>query len=420
MEVLYKKCYNNSRLEVLMQHKTSSKEFEDFGNVYEAPINMNENNMISIEQYIPAKRYADVLLYFNEEVCIELQSGLAVMLVSFTPDVKDIKLFAVHRFIKLKPNIYFNIMSVSPNSSYKIITHANYKFSSHTLEPPYKFNRILPTIHINEILGYYYSIRNSGYRFKGERHNYYELTFIDRGSLITEVEGKTYTLNEKDILIYTPGQFHTQSIEKGSSCSYVTIIFDMKIFVENNTANNDEFINNRIFGYDKKIYNLINSFVQESSTQIPYMNSLMLCLLQEIIIRLLQLPFLKNINSTEKNDKPASPVHKHYQDELLEKILDFINDSIYEPITIFEICQKFSLSRSSLQILFKENMDTTPKKYIINMKLEKSCQMIREEKYTISNIALLLGFNSIHYFSRAFTQKYSISPSEYAKQMLKI
>ena len=54
------------------------------------------------------------------------------------------------------------------------------------------------------------------------------------------------------------------------------------------------------------------------------------------------------------------------------------------------------------------------------MKLEKSCQMIREEKYTISNIALLLGFNSIHYFSRAFTQKYSISPSEYAKQMIKM
>ena len=403
-----------------MQHKTSSIEFEDFGSVYDHPIDISKQNIISIEQYIPAKRYADILLYFHEEVCIELQSGMAVILVSFTPDVKDIKLFAVHRFIRLKPNIYFNIMSVSPTASYKIITHDNYKFGSNTLEPPYKFNRILPNIHINEILGYYYSIRTSGYKFKGERHNYYELTFVDRGNLITEVEGTTYTLNEKELIIYTPGQFHTQSIEKGSSCSYVTIIFDMKIFIENNTANNDEFINNKIFSYDKKIYNLINAFVQESSSQIPYMNSLMLCLLQEIIIRLLQLPFLKNINYSEKNDKPSSAIHKHYQDELLEKILDFINESIYEPITIFEICQKFSLSRSSLQILFKENMDTTPKKYIINLKLEKSCQMIREEKYTISNIALMLGFNSIHYFSRAFTQKYSISPSEYAKQMLKI
>ena len=86
-------------------------------------------------------------------------------------------------------------------------------------------------------------------------------------------------------------------------------------------------------------------------------------------------------------------------------------------MTVAEICQKFSLSRSSLQILFKENLQQTPKRYISELKLEKSCQLIREGKYTISEIALMLGFNSIHYFSRAFTQKYNIAPSEYAKQI---
>ncbi|HIR96393.1 MAG TPA: helix-turn-helix domain-containing protein, partial [Candidatus Merdisoma faecalis] len=53
------------------------------------------------------------------------------------------------------------------------------------------------------------------------------------------------------------------------------------------------------------------------------------------------------------------------------------------------------------------------------MKLEKSRQMICENKYTISEIALMLGFNSIHYFSRAFTQKYHMAPSEYSKTLYK-
>ena len=88
-------------------------------------------------------------------------------------------------------------------------------------------------------------------------------------------------------------------------------------------------------------------------------------------------------------------------------------------MTIAELCQKFSMSRSSLQILFKENMDISPKKYINEMKLEKSRQMICENKYTISEIALMLGFNSIHYFSRAFTQKYHMAPSEYSKTLYK-
>ena len=171
---------------------------------------------------------------------------------------------------------------------------------------------------------------------------------------------------------------------------------------------------NKVFGYDKKIHTLIKTFVSESTSQIPYMNSLMLCLLQETIIRLLQYQFIG-----KRNEKPTTNARQHYQDELLEKILSYIDETIYEPLSIADICQKFSLSRSSLQILFNENLNQSPKKYINELKLEKSRQMICENKYTISEIALILGFNSIHYFSRAFTQKYHMAPSEYSNSLFK-
>ena len=45
--------------------------------------------------------------------------------------------------------------------------------------------------------------------------------------------------------------------------------------------------------------------------------------------------------------------------------------------------------------------------------------MIYEGRYTISEIALMMGFNSIHYFSRAFTQRYGIAPSEYSKTLFR-
>lgn len=221
-----------------------------------------------------------------------------------------------------------------------------------------------------------------------------------------------YELRENELIIYGPGQFHRQEIPVGESCSYVTIIFDMESIIFDDNDSGYDVILNKIFGYNKKIQTLIKDFVNESSSQIPYMNSLMLCLLQETIIRLLQSEFIGH-----KENHPVTEVRQHYQDELLNKILSYINETITEPITVAEICQKFSLSRSSLQILFKENLQQTPKKYISELKLEKSCQLIRESKYTISEIALMLGFNSIHYFSRAFTQKYNMSPSEYAKQL---
>lgn len=44
--------------------------------------------------------------------------------------------------------------------------------------------------------------------------------------------------------------------------------------------------------------------------------------------------------------------------------------------------------------------------------------MLLENRYTISEISLRLGYTSIHYFSKSFNMKYHMSPSEFVKQNL--
>lgn len=395
-----------------MQSKTSSAAFERYGSVYKVPLNLEQTGMICRNWHLIAKRSITQLYRFNCEVYLEMQEGIASLLVGELPQADSLEEFSVHRLVRLKPGVYFSLAAVTSNITCKLITATSYSSIVEALSPPYFFERILPRIRISEILGYYYSIRGSGYRFSGEKHSYFELTYVDRGCMKSEVDGKLYTINERELMIYGPGQFHTQRIPAGCSCSYVTILFDMETVIYEVENNPYELLLNKIFCYDKKIHTLLKTFVIESTSQIPYMNSLMLCLLQETIIRLLQSEFIG-----KKNERPVTEARQHYQDELLEKILAYIDETIYEPITIAEICQKFSLSRSSLQILFKENLAQTPKKYINELKLETSRQMICEGKYTISEIALMLGFNSIHYFSRAFTQRYNVAPSEYSKTL---
>ena len=167
---------------------------------------------------------------------------------------------------------------------------------------------------------------------------------------------------------------------------------------------------NRVFHYDQKINTLLKTFVRESTTGIPYMNSLMLCLLTETIIRLLQGTYASPMAPA------SSTAHQSAMDELFDRIIAYIDDNIYDPLTIPEICEHFSLSRSALQLLFKNSVDQSPKKYINDKKLERSCQMLLENRYTISEISLRLGYSSIHYFSKSFNMKYHMSPSEFVKQ----
>lgn len=393
-----------------MQHKTSSSYFEKYGSVYDHPINLSETGMICREGEAAIKESFSLFYCFDCEACLEVHSGMAALIVSEMPETDTFETFAVHRYIRLKPHIYFQLAAVSPHVSYRLITESEYISMPTMIIPAFQFNRILPQVRVREILGYYYSIRDSGYFFEGESHPCYELTYVDRGTLVTEIDGSVYELKERELVIYGPNQFHNQKIRQGNSCSYVTVLFDLE--PENSHF---EFLLNKVFPYTKKIHTLMKTFVNESSTLVPYMDSLLLCLFQEMIIRLLQSEFLKDVH----DKKPATDARQHYHDELLEQILSYIDETIYEPISVGEICQKFSMSRSSLQILFNENLNQTPKKYINELKLEKSRQLISEGRYTISEIALMLGFNSIHYFSRAFTQKYNMAPTEYSKTIFK-
>ena len=394
-----------------MQKETADIEFREFGSVYKQMDEKQKEMLICQTKRVIAQRSLSQFLHFSCDTYIELKSGIGVLLVSQNPEKMPIREFGINRRIHIKPNVYYAVVSTTPELVYDLYVENDYSLDITVLSTPYEFRPVLPRIQIQNILGYYYRIRTPGYSFAGEKHPFFELTYVDTGTLYTVVDDVTYKLGEKNMMIYGPGQFHSQYSDEDQSVSYVTILFNMENLSPGVAGNWYEILINKVFPYNKKTYTLIKTLVQESTTGAPYMDTLMHCLLTETIVRLLQGEYAAPAPQT------ASTVRQNYQDELFERIIAFVESKICEPLTIAEICQQFSLSRSSLQLLFKNMVNQSPKKYISDMKLEKSCQMLRENKYTISEISLKLGYSSIHYFSNAFNQKYHISPSEYAKRI---
>lgn len=395
-----------------MQRETSNDSFLEYGSVYRHPIAQERPELIHQKMVAITRRYVSQFYCFNCDTYLEVQSGIGVVLVSHTTDTRDVKEFAMNRFIHIRPNVYFAIISTTQRLEYDLYAESNYSLHATDFPSQYEFLAVLPRIEIQKILGYYYRIRTPSYCFRGEHHEFFEFTYVDTGELETEVDGVLYHLKEKDIMIYGPGQFHTQYTDSEHSASYITVLFDMRNLTPVEQEIWYDALINRVFHYDQKINALIKAFVRESTTGIPYMNSLMLCLLTEIVIRLLQGTYASPMNQT------ASTVHQSAMDELFERIIAYIDENIYDPLTIPEICEHFSLSRSALQLLFKNSVDQSPKKYINDKKLERSCQMLLENRYTISEISLRLGYSSIHYFSKSFNLKYHMSPSEFVKQNL--
>ena len=393
-----------------MQNETASTAFLKYGSVFRKFDEKLQEQLITQTRRILAQQSLSQFLRFSCDIYIEVQNGIGVLVVSEDPENGPIEEFGMNHRIHIKPNIYFGFIATTPELIVQMYIPSDYQMDAVSLSTPYEFRPVLPRIRLQNILGYYYRIRTPGYHFKGESHHFFELTYVDIGTLHTEVDGVSYTLNEKELIIYGPGQFHSQHTDD-QTVSYVTVMFTMENISPDLPDDWYNVLINRIFPYNKKIYTLIKTLVQESSTGTPYMNSLMHCLLTETVIRLLQDVY------TTPMVQPSSVVRQNYQDELFERILAYVESKIYEPLTVADICRQFSLSRSTLQLLFRNTVNQSPKKYISDMKLERSCQMLRENKYTISEISLKLGYSSIHYFSNAFNQKYHIPPSEYAKRI---
>ncbi len=393
-----------------MQKETSNTSFLTYGSVYKKMDEHLRSKLSCQTHRVSAQRQLSQFLHFSCDTYLEIQSGLGILLVSKDPERSVIERFGMNHRVHIKPNIYFSVIATTPEMVVDIYSEDTYSLDVVNLSTPYEVQMVLPRIKIPGILGYFYRIRTPGYLFAGENHAFFELTYVDTGVLHTEVDGVAYEVKEKEMILYGPGQFHKQYTQEKQSVSYVTILFELENTAVDAEADWYAPLINRVFPYTRRTYNLMKTIVQDSANALPYTDSLMHCMLTELIIRLLQGEFTAPSN-------PGSVVRQNYRDELFERVVTYVESKLYEPLTIAEICQQFSLSRSSLQLLFKNAVDQSPKKYISDMKLEKSCQMLRENKYTVSEIALRLGYSSIHYFSNAFSQKYHVSPSEYAKRI---
>ena len=181
-----------------MQNETVSAAFKEYGSVYKKMIEDKKNSMICQTMHIPAQRFLSQFLHFSCEAYLEVESGTGILLVSHDPEKKTIDEFGMNQRVVVKPGVYFAFVATTPELIVNIFVNSDYSLDTLNISTPYEFHPVLPRIQIKDILGYYYRIRTPGYQFKGEKHQFFELTYVDTGILHTEVDGVQYTLSEKD------------------------------------------------------------------------------------------------------------------------------------------------------------------------------------------------------------------------------
>ncbi|MEQ9692949.1 GlxA family transcriptional regulator [Shimia sp. SDUM112013] len=95
----------------------------------------------------------------------------------------------------------------------------------------------------------------------------------------------------------------------------------------------------------------------------------------------------------------------------LVKAIETMSENLETPIAPMQIAQDIGISTRQLERIFGRYMNCSPKKYYVDLRLQKARNLLVQTDRSVTEIALACGFESPGHFSRVYRAKYGITPT---------
>lgn len=277
------------------------------------------------------------------------------------------------------------------------------------------------TIEIEKIVTIYYFEYAKDFVFQGERHDFWEFLYVDKGQAEVMADTEGYKLEEGDIIFHKPNEFHSVWANGRIAPNLIVMSFvcnspAMKFFenkilrIETNEEKNilARIIEERLNAFDAPLYDPISSKVIKDSAIIGSQQ------LIKLYLELFLITLIRNHTYIEKKKRLSLVTRQRVEDDLLNRIIAYMKDNVDNNIMIGDLCNEFAVGRTQLKTLFKDKLGTSAMQYFRYLKMERAKDLIREGKYNFTEIAQLLNFSSVNYFSQSFKRIVGMNPSQYA------
>lgn len=99
----------------------------------------------------------------------------------------------------------------------------------------------------------------------------------------------------------------------------------------------------------------------------------------------------------------------------LQVIFDFVINNFHEEIDLKTVAELSFMTPNAFCRFFKKRTHKTFFQFLIELRLEHACQLLKDTELPIAEIAEKSGFNSISNFNRQFRAQKGCSPSQFAK-----
>ncbi|MDF2669136.1 MAG: transcriptional regulator, AraC family [Paenibacillus sp.] len=278
---------------------------------------------------------------------------------------------------------------------------------------------------VRKLFTFSYKELPSMYSHQGEKHDFWEFAFVDKGEVLITNESGEHVLKQGDLVFYRPNEYHSLRTNQVTAPNLFITTFDCY-------APTMASLGGRIFSLDEEERRLIALLLEEGrtvfdppihtprvqkltrATNVPFGSEQLIRVYLETLLILLT---RKTVIQEKPASKPASLLQNNKETELAERVTAYLQEHLSEDFTVDQICAAFSVGKSQLKKAFKSAHGTGVMEAFNDLKIEEAKTMIRETSCNFTEIGERLGYNSIHYFSRNFKKATGMTPSEYARSV---
>ncbi len=342
------------------------------------------------------------ICYESEDVYIDFERGMVVLGIQREAG-QDISFFYLDKPVHLYRGTGYVLLPYHANATVRVAHKVNSRVRQEAEFKNARDLKISPRVELRDIYTLFYQEKEKNFFFKGEQHDMFELTYVDKGAFHSIVNGTDFFLEQGELMFYGPKQWHMQYADANSSASFITVTFDMNY-------NNAGLLLYRKFKVGSNVANILKKLISETENDDNLSDDMILCYLKECILHILRIAL-----GERENIKLETSIADNNGNQIISRALKFIAGHNRDKLTVAAVAHEVSVSTPYLATLFRKYLNTSPSKYLSKIKLEESKRLIREGTLNFTQIASELQFATIHHFSRKFKEQFGITPTEYAK-----
>lgn len=280
---------------------------------------------------------------------------------------------------------------------------------------------------IEKIITIFYMEFSKSFSYEGERHDFWEMVYVDKGEMICTADKNRFVLKSGEMTFHKPNEFHNLSGNDNVAPNVSIITFECKSRAMKN-------FEGKIFRLNAEEKTLLSTLFEEglSSFRLVDERNPLLQQLEKIspspfgssqmtknLLEIFLIKLCRNTDVLTKQMRQSYVIDGVNIPYNVKEILDYLQENVYGKVTISDVAKVVGKSESTVKQLFSLYRDNGIIKYYNSLKIKEARRLIREGNYNMTQIADMLHFDNPQYFSKCFKSFTHMTPSEYKASIMR-